>query len=307
MQPAARPYITATAALATASVIAVTPVMTAPLPGIQMPAIQLTALSDIQNSQIDSLQALVTQELASDHSLVASESHLEQMLVGDGSALSALSGVQNSLNGLLGANFDAADIHSGLLTSFDPPGGIVFDTGNTGGLAGLYDQSLLASADISGLPGIEALQAVEAAVQAFDTHLVNSELAFNQQFVDAEVAAEQQVFGSNNALNGLVDHLYNVDNMLLYANENFINSLLGANSDAGAIHDSLLGVGGNAFDQTLAALADIAGFSSADWATLAGLTPADYVTLFDAANFGGFFTDVLASQDWSSLFLSLTG
>lgn len=293
MRLAARRYITATAVLATASVIAVPSVITAPLPDIQIPAVQLTSLSDIQNSQIDSLQALITQELASDHSLVAGEIHLGQMLFGDESALlNALSGAQNSLNSLPDVNFDAADIHSSLLTGLDPSALNLFDSGNTSSLVGLYDQSLLGSADVTGLPGIEALQALDSAVQAFDKHLVDAEVTFNQQLVAAEAAAEQQVFGGDN---GVVDHLYSVDNVLLYTNENFINSLLGANFDAADIHSSLL----TGFD--------VAGVSSADWAALAGLTPADYVTLFDAGNIGSFFTDVLAAQDWSSLFVGLTG
>nr|WP_082995604.1 PPE family protein [Mycobacterium alsense] len=173
-----------------------------------------------------------------------------------------------------------------------------FNSGTIGGPLGAFDQSLAAGADLAGLfpgqinvslgaPAQAALSAVGSAATTnpintffqqldtaqtnFNANLINSELTFNHALTNAEVTWEQSTFGTDSALNGFVNRSFNVGNLLWGSGQQFINGFTGAQPGTGFNSSLLLGsgqqvfnggqIGGplGAFDQALAAGADLAG------------------------------------------------
>lgn len=72
------------------------------------------------------------------------------------------------------------------------------------------------------------LAQIEQAQIDFNTNLVNGELGFNQALVANEVGLEQRIFGTDSALNGVINRGFNVGNLLLGTVEQTANSLIGA-------------------------------------------------------------------------------
>ena len=115
------------------------------------------------------------------------------------------------------------------------------------------------------------LQQLEQAQITFNTNLVNAELTFNHQLVSGEVALEQSLFGTDSALNGVINRGFNVGNLLWGTAQQTVNTLVGApvpqNFTSGLLQGSAAQVfnGGKiggplgAFDQSLVVGADFAG------------------------------------------------
>ena len=115
------------------------------------------------------------------------------------------------------------------------------------------------------------LQQLEQAQIGFNANLVNAELTFNHQLLTGEVALEQSIFGTDSALNGVINRSFNVGNPLWGTAQQTVNTLVGApvptNFTSGLLQGSADQVfnsgqiGGplGAFDQSLVVGADFAG------------------------------------------------
>ncbi len=315
MQLAARPDIAAAAAaLAVASMVAVTPVALSP--DLQARTIQLAStgsafapdlvpdtLQQLQADDVSSNAALVAQEVAVNANFLAGETNLESAIAPAFSGLADSSNSTSILNGLVNVLFQFNTLFLGTAeNSFNSLLGTDFDpaalTDGFGGLRGLMDLSLLGLTDavqfaddetkmLTGIEGtlpfpsdaeLIALQAEELAA----CHLLDNGIAtFNSTLVAGEQAEETAALGSNTALNGLVDRLFNSGNLLLASGENFVTSLMGVEgvdpagvttsllipSDTGVFDSGAIGGLEGVFDQLLAASSDAAGLTSADFTT----------------------------------------
>ncbi len=115
------------------------------------------------------------------------------------------------------------------------------------------------------------LQQLEAAQIAFNTNLVNGELSFNHALLTNEVGLEELVFGTNSALNGVVNRSFNFGNLLWGTGQQTVNTLVGAPIATNFNSTLLLGSGAQvfnggqiggplgAFDQSLVVGADFVG------------------------------------------------
>jgi hypothetical protein len=220
---------------------------------------------------------------------------------------------EQTVNSLLGAHVPAGiDLTSSLLVGGPT---VAVGGGKIGGLLGALDQQLMFDLNMGGfvtgaLTGNGAIQTLSAAISGtplqamlsalpvpaamatsptgllqqvvqgqigFTTNLVSGQLAFNQSLVAGEMGLEQAVFGSNYALNGVVNDVYNFWNLVLGTGEQTTNSLLGAPMPADFTASLLVGnsyqvigggqVGGllGALDQKLLFDLNVLGFP--------GLTP----------------------------------
>lgn len=265
-----------------------------------------------------------------------------------------------------GDNFDPVAINSSLIISAgnattgpglyaspdvgaavgNPVVGAPFLSGQIGGVEGATGNSLAAYNEfiafvntqygltLADFPATNVPVLGEAII-AFNNALIADELAFNVNLLDEEVAAEVATFGSNNALNGIIDRLINVDNLELSTAENTLNSLIGATdptiSPADLTQSLLTGVGSSPtdipnvfdtgdlgglegiFDQNAALLADLAGLSSTQIsdAFAPGVFDATAFTtaisdLFDVSAFNNLGADVTPIvTDLSAIFTSL--
>jgi hypothetical protein len=252
----------------------------------------------------------------------------------------SLSTSENLFNSLIGAdNFDPATINASLLidggvTAVPPPiavdgvaeplAGIAigapFVSGQIGGFEGITGNSLAVDyATINFLNTELGLSLPNFVFQdvvtlgddliTFNNALVADELAFNAQLLNEELAAEAAAFGGNeDALNGSVERLFNIDNLFLSTEENSFNSLIGAEFSPAEITQSLLtgtttdvfdtgdlgGVQG-IFDQDLALSADLAGLTSGD------ITSAFAPGAFDATAFTAAIGDLFDVSAFSNL------
>lgn len=252
----------------------------------------------------------------------------------------SLSTSENLFNSLIGAdNFDPAAINASLLidggvTAVPPPIavdgvaeplaviaiGAPFVSGQIGGLEGITGNSLAVDyATINflntelgiSLPNFVFQDVVTLGddLITFNNALVADELAFNTQLLNEELAAEAAAFGGNeDALNGSVDRMFNIDNLFLSTEENSFNSLIGAEFSPAEITQSLLtgtttdvfdtgDLGGlqGIFDQDLALSADLAGLTSGD------ITSAFAPGAFDATAFTAAIGDLFDVSAFSNL------
>ena len=252
----------------------------------------------------------------------------------------SLSTSENLFNSLIGAdNFDPAAINASLLidggvTAVPPPiavDGVAeplaviaisapFVSGQIGGLEGITGNSLAVDyATINFLNTELGLTLPNFVFQdvvtlgddliTFNNALVADELAFNTQLLNEELAAEAAAFGGNeDALNGSVDRMFNIDNLFLSTEENSFNSLIGAEFSPAEITQSLLtgtttdvfdtgDLGGlqGSFDQDLALSADLAGLTSGD------ITSAFAPGGFDATAFTAAIGDLFDVSAFSNL------
>jgi hypothetical protein len=261
-----------------------------------------------------------------------------------------------------GDNFDPVAINSSLIISAGnattgpglyaspdagaPVVGAPFLSGQIGGVEGATGNSLAAYNEFIAFLNTQYgltladfaatnVPVLGEAMIAFNNDLIADELAFNVNLLDEEVAAEVAAFGSNNALNGIIDRLINVDNLELATAENTLNSLIGATdptiSPADLTQSLLTGVGSSPtdipnvfdtgdlgglegiFDQNAALLADLAGLSSTQIsdAFAPGVFDATAFTtaisdLFDVSAFNNLGADVTPIvTDLSAIFTSL--
>ncbi len=252
----------------------------------------------------------------------------------------SLSTSENLFNSLIGAdNFDPAAINASLLidggvTAVPPPiavdgvaeplAGIAigapFVSGQIGGLEGITGNSLAVDyATINFLNTELGLTLPNFVFQdvvtlgddliTFNNALVADELAFNTQLLNEELAAEAAAFGGNeDALNGSVERMFNIDNLFLSTEENSFNSLIGVEFSPAEITQSLLtgtttdvfdtgDLGGlqGIFDQDLALSADLAGLTSGD------ITSAFAPGAFDATAFTAAIGDLFDVSAFSNL------
>lgn len=115
------------------------------------------------------------------------------------------------------------------------------------------------------------MQQLETAHINFNTNLVNNELGFNRWLVTNEVGLEQRFFGTDSALNGVINRSFNVGNLLVGTGEQALNTVVGAPVPANFTSSLLAGSGAQvfnggqigglagAFDQSLMVAADLAG------------------------------------------------
>jgi hypothetical protein len=252
----------------------------------------------------------------------------------------SLSTSENLFNSLIGAdNFDPATINASLLidggvTAVPPPIavdgvaeplaviaiGAPFVSGQIGGLEGITGNSLAVDYTTINflntelglsLPNFVFQDVVTLGddLITFNNALVADELALNTQLLNEELAAEAAAFGGNeDALNGSVDRMFNIDNLFLSTEENSFNSLIGAEFSPAEITQSLLtgtttdvfdtgDLGGlqGIFDQDLALSADLAGLTSGD------ITSAFAPGAFDATAFTAAFGDLFDVSAFSNL------
>jgi hypothetical protein len=270
----------------------------------------------------------------------------------------SLSTSENLFNSLIGAdNFDPAAINASLLTdggltAVPPPIavdgvaeslpvigiGAPFVSGQIGGLEGITGNSLAVDYATTNflntelglsLPNLVFQDVITLGDDfiTFNNALVADELAFNTQLLDEELAAEAAAFsGNEEALNGSVDRMFNIDNLFLSTAENSFNSVIGAEFSPADITQSLLtgtttdvfdtgDLGGlqGIFDQNLALSADLAGLTSGDItsAFAPGAFDATAFTaaigdLFDVSAFGNLTPDFATlSTDLGTIFTSM--
>lgn len=255
-------------------------------------------LKQLEQMHIGFNTALVKNELALNSALVTNEVAFERSIFGTDSALNgALNRTFNAGNLLIGTGEQALNTIVGVQVPANFTAGLllgssaqVFNGGQIGGLVGAFDQSLMVPTDLAGLflgntsPAAAAItnaaaatspsgffQQLETAQIGFNTQLVNDELNFNHNLLTHEVASEQSVFGTDSALNGVINRSYNVGNLLIGTGEQAVNTIVGAAAPASFTASLLAGssaqsfnggeIGGvvGAFDQSLAAGADLAG------------------------------------------------
>lgn len=115
------------------------------------------------------------------------------------------------------------------------------------------------------------LQQLETAQINFNTGLVSSELKFNQSLLTNEIGLEKAIFGTDSALNGVINRGFNVGNLLWGTAQQTLNTIVGApvptnftssllTSSTGVFNSGAIGGPLGAFDQSLVVGVDAAGF-----------------------------------------------
>jgi hypothetical protein len=324
MQLAAHAGIAAAIALASGGLFAVSPALSSSDVGADVVRLASSAsdlapelvsaglLTQIQGDELSINAALISEEVTANQSVLADELGFESAIAPAFGSLADSSGPASILNGLLNDAFDFNRLFIGTGENvFDSlVGADNFDpaalTGGFGGLRGIMDLSLFtvthavqfADDETRILTGTEGTQPfpTEASLTTLQADeltacqaLFNGELAFNSDLLHSEVAAETAALGSNNALNGLVDRLINLDNLMLSTDENALNSLLGVEAVVPSeITASLLtGVGGSPMDPTnvfdtgqLGGLEGSFDQGLAAFADALGLTPSQFSDAF---------------------------
>lgn len=309
MESVTRPSLAA-AALVAGGVLAVAPVA----PTVQLPDITLTAgLADMLDLQLNANAALVDTVLRAN----AGITHGQETFLGNQEAGAALQHLQESYNAMMGASQGALLGALGVRV-IDPQTGAVFDpaalnaslqfTADTGvgadfgGVEGAAAHAVLAAAGSAGSPA--GFQQLLSDLQAFNTALIAAEKSFNGDLLASEVAMEKAAFGTDSALNGVVNRGFNGFNMLFDTQQQGLNGFLGitgynpqeltgsllTGSGDQTFNDGSVGGLQGMFDQNLAMLADLGGLKAAD---LTGLFDNFDADAFTAAS-KGFFDTLLA-------------
>lgn len=114
------------------------------------------------------------------------------------------------------------------------------------------------------------MQQLEQAQIAFGSNLAANELAFNHALLTNEIGLERSIFGTNSALNGVINRSFNVGNLLVGTGEQGFNALVGVQvpgltsslltgSAAQVFNSGAIGGPLGVFDQSLVVGADFAG------------------------------------------------
>lgn len=148
------------------------------------------------------------------------------------------------------------------------------------------------------------LQQLEQLHIGFNTNLVANELAFNKALVTSEVALERQIFGTDSALNGVLNRSFNVGNLLVGTGEQAVNLFFGAPEPAGFTSSLLLGSGAQPFNG-----GQVGGLAGAFYqgltvpANVLGLAPTVAIAGIPSVPFGqleashiGFTSNLLANE-----------
>ena len=237
-------------------------------------------LQQLETAQINFATNLVNSEFGFNQALVSHELGLERAIFGTNAALNGavdrsfaagnllLGAGEQAVNTLVGAPVPA-NFNSSLLTE---PSTHVFNGGQIGGLLGAFDQGLVTNVDLASLvvgsapaqavlnvlpPPVQALltsspgpflQQLEAAQINFNTNLINGELSFNQELVNNEVVWEHSVFGTDSALNGVINRGFNVIDLLWGTGQQTVNTLVGAQPGPDFTSSLLTGTGQQVFN-----------------------------------------------------------
>lgn len=164
-------------------------------------------------------------------------------------------------------------------------------------------QAVSAATSVGGI-----FQQLESAQIGFNTNLVAAELTFNHQLVTGEVALEQAIFGTDSALNGVINRSFNVGNLLWGTAQQTVNTLVGAPvpanmtpglllSNTGVFNSGAIGGPLGAFDQSLVVGADFAGLllGSPPGQAVLSLLPAQTQAMLLSAP-GNFLNQLEAAQ-----------
>ncbi|OSC32863.1 hypothetical protein B8W67_13440 [Mycolicibacillus koreensis] len=204
-----------------------------------------------------------------------------------------LSGNEQAFMGLLGIGSNPAALSplaltNTLLADAANPNNL-FHSGDIGGLQNVAAAIPYAFGNLKGIindnlgfnlvPGPEKADfaALQDAFSTFDRALVSGQLAFNDNLVTSQLGIEKALFGTDNALNGIVNRGFNALNMLLDAQQQSLNGLLGISysgyspleltnslmftpyiADA-PLNDGTIGGLMGAFNQTLSMFTNLAG------------------------------------------------
>ncbi|ODR08886.1 hypothetical protein BHQ15_08485 [Mycolicibacillus koreensis] len=273
MELSTGPTITAGVALAAAGMIAATPVLPA-APVVNVPDIQLVGFADTLEGWMKGFNDfLYPGVLDLNQGLVGAEIGLEKLVsplfdfdflgplhedFSDTNILNGivnrgfnvfnmgLGGVQSSLLGVFGAEFTSgmpssdpgAGIINSLLVGLNPAN--VFNSGQIGGLEGMFVQGLQAFANLTGFPGPDLMQGIQDGLINFNTGLVDFLKDFNHTLVTSQWGLEEMIFGTDSALNGVINRSFNVLNMFLDAGQQGFLGVLGADFPSQAMTSSLL-------------------------------------------------------------------
>lgn len=153
------------------------------------------------------------------------------------------------------------------------------------------------------------LKQIETAQINFNANLVASELKFNQSLLTNEIGLEKAIFGTDSALNGVINRSFNVVNLLWGTGQQTLNLFTGAQvpttftsslltgSSAQVFNSGAIGGPLGAFDQSLVVGADAAGLllgSPVGQAVLSVLPASTQVSLLSAP--GNFLKGLEAAQ-----------
>jgi PE family len=251
-------------------------------------AANASPLQQLQQGELGLGSGLAGRELAFNHTLLGGEVALEQQIFGTDSALNGgVNRVFNAFNLLFGTGEQTANslvgvqapvgLTAGLLTG---TGAQVFNGGQIGGLEGVFDQGLAGFADFTGLLGSNPLGVsspagflaqLQQSQLSFNANMVNHQLNLDHILLTGELRWEQGTFGTDSALNGVVNRGFNAVNLLVGTGQQTVDSLLGAQVPTNFASGLLTGSGNQvfnggqigglvgAFDQSLAGTADFAG------------------------------------------------
>lgn len=260
MEFAARPY--RTAGILVAGLIAAVP--TPLLPDTRDVDVQLTAGADLLDEQRSFNSTLIDNVFAHNSTLVAGQSaqiaDLASDLAGpDGNVHRAQTAIEQFFDannallgagqaGLLGALGARGTLdEAGTFTALDPAAlnesvivdprheaiipyaGLQSAIGHYFGAAFFYamiDSKLPGKEIENGATGQSFLTLVDS-LDKFNTSLTDGEHSFSTDLVANEIALEKALFGTDNAYNGAINHLFNAVNMIYDARQQGLNGLLG--------------------------------------------------------------------------------
>ncbi|OBK26600.1 hypothetical protein A5634_00260 [Mycobacterium asiaticum] len=222
-----------------------------------------TPLQQLEQMQVEFNTNLVANELAFNKALLTNEVALERQFFGTDSALNGvLNRAFNTGNLFVGTGQQAVNLFFGapvpanftsslLLGS----GAQAFNGGQIGGLVGAFDQSLMVPGNLLGLAGVnvpglpaDPFRQLEQMQIGFNTSLVNNQMAFNQALVTNEIALERQFFGTDSALNGVLNRSFNAGNLLLGTGQQAVDLFFGAPVPTNFTSNLLLGSGAQTFN-----------------------------------------------------------
>lgn len=234
-------------------------------------------LQHIAHAEVVLGSGIVNGELAINHALVDGEMALQQAVFGTDAALNGVVnngfGMVNSLVGT-GEQFINTVLGAPVPDSFYSSlavGGSLEGEAQLGGIAGAITHELMLDANLIGLTGgaltpvlatlgvdptpMQAFLAAPAGLVAqlehgltgFNATLIGAELDFNSRLVAGEMGLERAVFGTNGAVNGVIDRVFNMGNLALGTGEQFVNTVLGAPAPADFYAQLMIGGDGQVF------------------------------------------------------------
>ncbi len=231
------------------------------LPGLTLPGVTLTGnaggfFAQLQAAETAFNNAVLTNELTFNASLVGTETALETAFFGGTGAVGGM--VDNFYNfwnavlgtgeatfdSLLGVPFPSAYLAAHLVVGAP---NVAIGGGTLGGLLGAVDTKFLWDLAVIGAPTaltanvstalptlgaallaapVAGLQGVATVELGFLNNMVAAETNFNTSLLNNELALEANVFGPN-AFNGALNRTFNVYNLAVLTGEQTANSFLG--------------------------------------------------------------------------------